>query len=104
MTWPDTGLPADHGAVRTVVEDHEARLDALAARAAAQERVTITDANDLTYDLANTPRSAASLLVYLNGLLLQQTVDYTLSGLTVTFTSGVIANADVVTFVYAYGA
>lgn len=73
------------------------------APAVAQERITITDANDLTYVLTNTPSSAAALQVFLNGILLQQTVDYTLDAATVTFTATVIAVNDVVTFSYTYG-
>lgn len=87
----------------------QAELDAVAASipaatSYAQERVTITDDTDLTYILANTPVSTEALLVYLNGVLLQSTVDYTLSAATVTFAASVIVNTDIVTFVYPYGA
>jgi hypothetical protein len=38
-----------------------------------------------TFTLANTPSPATSLLLYLNGLLMEPSVDYTISGSTITF-------------------
>jgi hypothetical protein len=40
-----------------------------------------------TFTLANTPSPSASVQLYLNGLRMDQGVDYTVSGTTVTFTS-----------------
>jgi uncharacterized protein YoxC len=51
---------------------------------------TINGTN-LTFTLATTPRPAASLTLYKNGMLLTQGVDYTLSGATVTFANTTVA-------------
>jgi hypothetical protein len=51
---------------------------------------TINGTN-LTFTLANTPSPAASLMLFKNGVLLTQGVDYALSGATVTFTSTTVA-------------
>ena len=51
---------------------------------------TINGTN-LTFTLANAPSPAASLMLFKNGVLLTQGVDYALSGATVTFTSTTVA-------------
>lgn len=46
----------------------------------------INSAN-VTYTLANTPSPVSSLQLYRNGVLQRRTVDYTISGLTITMTT-----------------
>jgi hypothetical protein len=43
-----------------------------------------------TFSLANTPNPATSLELFRNGLLLQQNLDYSLSGSAITFQSGTV--------------
>jgi hypothetical protein len=59
---------------------------------------------DGTVTLTNVPSPASSLVVALNGLLLKQGVDYTISGKVVTFLFGgpVPANLDVARFSYRF--
>ncbi len=45
------------------------------------------DGTNLTFSLANTPNPTASVKLFKNGALLEQGVDYTLSGQTITFAS-----------------
>jgi hypothetical protein len=57
-----------------------------------------------TFTLAFTPSPVASLDLYRNGLLLTQSVDYSISGSTVTFLTGAIPQTgDSLTAVYRYG-
>ena len=45
-----------------------------------------TNGTNKAFTLVNTPHSNASVLLYLNGLIQRQTVDYTISGKNITFT------------------
>jgi len=56
-----------------------------------------------TFTLANTPSPAASLELYLNGLLMTPAVDYTLSGNTISFLSASMPQSgDVLTASYRF--
>jgi hypothetical protein len=60
----------------------------------------------LVYTLAHTPDPAPLLQLYVNGLLMQQGVDYTLSGSTITFTSDystLLATSQVMVANYQFG-
>ncbi len=62
----------------------------------------INGSNSL-FTLANSPSPPASLLLYLNGLLMTQGVDYTLSGSTITFLpASTPETGDVLTASYRY--
>lgn len=56
-----------------------------------------------TFTLANTPSPASSLLLYVNGLLMDQGLDYVISGATITFAlSSVPQTGDVLLASYRY--
>ncbi len=61
----------------------------------------LINGSNTVFTLANTPSPAVSLAVYRNGLLQAQTVDYAISGNTITFASGSTPQAgDIVTASY----
>ncbi len=60
------------------------------------------DGANVTFTLANAPNPGASLKLFQNGVLAIQGTDYTLSGLTITFTSAPSAGALLTAF-YRYG-
>ncbi len=56
-----------------------------------------------TFSLANTPSPATSLQLYLNGLLMSQSVDYTISGNTISFlTASIPQTGDLLRAAYQY--
>jgi hypothetical protein len=61
------------------------------------------DGSNTAFALAQAPLPAASLQLYRNGTVLKQGVDYTLSGLAITFLSTAVPKAgDIVTAFYRY--
>ncbi|MBS1877392.1 MAG: hypothetical protein JSU00_29540 [Acidobacteria bacterium] len=63
----------------------------------------VIDGSNASFTLGASPSPALSLELYRNGLLLKQSVDYSLSGGTITFFSGAIPRAgDLVTAFYRY--
>jgi hypothetical protein len=61
----------------------------------------LIDSSNTIYTLAQTPTSNASVKVYLNGIFQRQGTDYTISGVTLTFTTAP-ATSSVLDAVYTY--
>jgi len=59
------------------------------------------DGSNVTFTLAHTPAPATSLQLFVNGDFQVPTVNYTISGATVTFTNAP-ASGDVITAFYRY--
>jgi len=62
----------------------------------------VVAAGVIGFELANTPSPSSSLMLFLNGQLLTQGSDYTLSTRSVTVTNGFIQDSDVVLATYSY--
>lgn len=62
----------------------------------------VVAAGVIGFELSNTPSPSTSLMLFLNGQLLTQGSDYTLSTRSVTVTNGFIQDSDVVLATYSY--
>ena len=86
-----TNFSVRNGVVRSIPNTATATLESLgdavtlpvSSRVVREEPTGLVDGSNATFTLANTP-VAGSEEVYLNGLLLNEGVDYTISGNTIT--------------------
>lgn len=75
-----------------------------AAYADGENPTGTVDGANRTFTLRFSPSPSASLALYRNGILQKQGLDYTLSGLTVTFVTGAVPQpGDVIAAFYRYG-
>lgn len=59
-----------------------------------EEPTGLVNGSNVTYTLSETPHSNACVDVYLNGLILRQGTDYSLSGSTITMTTAPVSGSD----------
>src|SRR5690348_9475823 len=64
-----------------------------------QETVSVTN-NQTLFSLSQTPSTASSVSMYVNGVKQQYGVDYTVSGVSVEYSSTPLISTDVVEFTY----
>lgn len=60
-----------------------------------EEPTGLVNGANVTYTLSQTPTSNAAVKLYLNGLFQRQGTDYTISGVTITFTTAPATNSTV---------
>jgi hypothetical protein len=92
-------FPPQSGDILLTMYTKSSQTKLFAMNEAATKVVT---AGGIGFELANAPSPSTSLMLFLNGQLLTQGSDYTLSTRSVTVTNGFIQDSDVVLATYSY--